>query len=74
MGQAISVPDRSRLVQEFKAHGRSREAIEMAFDDILKQKMKVRHKYGFKPPKTGRRSDVEGEATVGATCLPYCKV
>ena len=36
----------------------------MAFDAILKQKMKVRHKYGFKPPKTGRRSDVEGEATV----------
>ena len=52
------------LTQEYKAHGRSREAIEMAFDEILKQKMKVRHKYGFRPPKTGRRTDMEGEPTV----------
>ncbi|KAL0041566.1 hypothetical protein WJX79_007563 [Trebouxia sp. C0005] len=54
---------RNYLYEEFKAHGRSREAIEMAFDAILKQKMKVRHKYGFKPPKSGRRSDVEGDPT-----------
>ena len=56
-------------MQEYKAHGQSREAVEMAFDEILKQKMKVRHKYGFKPPRTGRRSDVEGEATVSLPSL-----
>lgn len=58
-------------LQEFKAHGRSREAIEMAFDAILKQKMKVRHKYGFKPPKSGRRSDVEGDPTVSLHSWSY---
>ena len=52
------------LVQEFKAHDKSRESIEMALDEILKQKMKIRHKYGFKPPKSGRRTDVEGDPTV----------
>lgn len=51
-------------VQEFKAHDKSRESIEMALDEILKQKMKIRHKYGFKPPKSGRRTDVEGDLTV----------
>lgn len=51
-------------VQEFKAHDKSRESIEMALDEILKQKMKIRHKYGFKPPKSGRRTDVEGDPTV----------
>lgn len=59
------------FMQEYKAHGRSREAIEMAFDEILKQKMKVRHKYGFKPPKTGRRTDVEGEPTVSFPLLQW---
>ena len=51
-------------MQEFKAHDKSRESIEMALDEILKQKMKIRHKYGFKPPKSGRRTDVEGDPTV----------
>ena len=52
------------FLQEYKAHDRSREAIEMALDEILKQKMKIRHKYGFKPPKSGRRTDVQGDPTV----------
>lgn len=52
------------ILQEFKAHDKSRESIEMALDEILKQKMKIRHKYGFKPPKSGRRTDVEGDPTV----------
>lgn len=52
------------IVQEYKAHDKSRESIEMALDEILKQKMKIRHKYGFKPPKSGRRTDVEGDPTV----------
>lgn len=55
-------------MQEYKAHDRSRESIEMALDEILKQKMKIRHKYGFKPPKSGRRTDVEGDPTV--SCQP----
>ena len=45
----------------------------MAFDAILKQKMKVRHKYGFKPPKSGRRTDVEGDVTVRSCPLLFGK-
>ena len=41
----------------------------MALDEILKQKMKIRHKYGFKPPKSGRRTDVEGDPTVSQTLM-----
>ena len=59
----------SSLLQEYKAHDKSRESIEMALDEILKQKMKIRHKYGFKPPKSGRRTDVEGDPTVSHACL-----
>ena len=51
-------------VQTYKAHERSRESIEMAFDTILQEKMKVRHKQGFKPPKRGRKTDLEGDAPV----------
>ena len=36
----------------------------MAFDTILQEKMKVRHKQGFKPPKRGRKTDLEGDAQV----------
>lgn len=58
-----------RLLQEYKAHDKSRESIEMALDEILKQKMKIRHKYGFKPPKSGRRTDVAGDPTVSGAYL-----
>lgn len=57
------------LLQEYKAHEKSRESIEMALDEILKQKMKIRHKYGFRPPKSGRRTDVEGDPTVSRAYL-----
>ena len=36
----------------------------MAFDTILQEKMKVRHKQGFRPPKRGRKTDLEGDALV----------
>ena len=36
----------------------------MAFDTILQEKMKVRHKLGFKPPRRGRKTDLEGDAPV----------
>lgn len=37
----------------------------MAFDDILQKKYKLRNKYGFRPPSTGRKTDVEGDEEVG---------
>lgn len=55
-------------LQEYKEHERSREAIELAFDAILQQKMKTRHKYGFRPPRSGRKTDVAGNA-VGCASL-----
>ena len=60
-------------MQEYKAHDRSREAIEMALDDILKQKMKIRHKHGFKPHQNGRRTDVAGEPEVCSLLNMMCK-
>ena len=70
---AVQVDWTDKCVQEYKAHDRSRESIEMALDEILKQKMKIRHKYGFKPPKSGRRSDVEGDPTVRLElCVQFC--
>lgn len=51
-------------VQTYKRHERSREAIELAYDSILQEKMKVRHKYGFQPPRRGRRSDLQGDPLV----------
>ena len=56
-------------MQTYKGHEKSRESIEMAFDTILQEKMKVRHKQGFKPPKRGRKTDLEGDPEVGARCL-----
>jgi hypothetical protein len=53
---------RNYLYEQYKGHEPSRESIELAFDSILQSSIKFRHKYGFKPPKTGRRSDVSGDA------------
>jgi hypothetical protein len=52
---------RSVFLQTYKAHERSREAIELAYEAILKQDMKRRQKYGFKPPKLGRKTDLEAD-------------
>lgn len=55
---------RNYLSEQYKQHEPSRESIELAFDTILKSKMKIRHKYGFQPPKTGKRSDVDAAPKV----------
>lgn len=50
------------FAQTYKRHERSRESIEAAYENILVLDMKKRQKYGFQPPKTGRRTDVQGDA------------
>ena len=52
--------------QTYKAHERSREAIELAYDSILQEKMKVRHKFGFQPPQRGRRRDLQADPLVSS--------
>lgn len=53
---------RNFLYDQYREHEPSRESIELAFDDILQEKMKVRHKFGFRPPQRGKRSDAQGDA------------
>lgn len=36
----------------------------MSFEKILSEKIHVRNKYGFRPPSTGRKTDVEGDPEV----------
>eukprot|EP00879_Flechtneria_rotunda_P027640 GHRR01029617.1.p1 GENE.GHRR01029617.1~~GHRR01029617.1.p1 ORF type:complete len:246 (+),score=39.37 GHRR01029617.1:210-947(+) len=55
---------RNYLYEQYKWHEPSREAIEMAFDGLLQRHLKGRFKFGFRPPRTGRRSDVLGEQRV----------
>ena len=50
--------------QQYRGHEHSRESIELAYDRILQEKMNVRHKHGFKPVRTGRKTDVQGDAEV----------
>ena len=50
--------------QQYRWHEASRESIELSFEKILNEKMSVRHKRGFQPPNTGRKSDVEGDPEV----------
>lgn len=47
--------------QQYRWHEPSRESIELAFESVLKEKFKARQKLGFRPPRTGRRTDVIGE-------------
>lgn len=49
---------RNYLWEQYKWHEPSREAIEMAFDRLLQKHMGERFKFGFRPPRTGRRSDI----------------
>ena len=44
-------------LQSYRKHAPSREAIELAFDRVLKASYETRQKHGFKPPKMGRRTD-----------------
>lgn len=53
---------RNFLVEQYRAHEPSREAIELAFEDVLQQSMKSRHRDGFRPPQRGRRTDAAGDA------------
>lgn len=55
---------RNYLVEQYKWHEPSKEAIELAFDDILQERIRARQKLGFRPPKTGRRTDLVGETRV----------
>jgi len=43
------VDARNYLSEKYKWHEESREAIEMAFDSILQQRMGARNRFGFKP-------------------------
>lgn len=45
---------RNYLALTYRSHERSREAVEGAFDSILKERMRLRHKLGFRPPRAGR--------------------
>jgi ATP-dependent HslUV protease ATP-binding subunit HslU len=52
------------LKQTYKRHERSREAVELAFDAILKEKMKERQALGFRPPRArGARGGRPGRPT-----------
>lgn len=53
---------RNFLYDQYREHEPSRECIEVAFDDILQEKMKVRHKFGFRPPQRGKRGDAAGDS------------
>ncbi|KAI3429256.1 hypothetical protein D9Q98_005353 [Chlorella vulgaris] len=53
---------RNFLVEQYQGHEPSRECIELALDSILEEKRRVRLKDGFRPPRTGRRTDAAGDA------------
>ncbi|GFR44884.1 hypothetical protein Agub_g6228 [Astrephomene gubernaculifera] len=53
---------RNYLYELYRWHEPSREAIELAFDHLIKEKLSARHKYGFQPIRTGRRGGVLGRA------------
>lgn len=50
--------------QQYKWHAESRESIELAYDAVLQEAYKRRNKFGFRPPKTGRRTDAQGDPEV----------
>lgn len=52
---------RNFLYDQYKSHGPSRESIEQAFDSILQEAMKDRHRLGFRPPQRGRKGDAAGD-------------
>lgn len=57
------------MQQTYKDHADSREAIEGAFDRILKEDWKDRQKYGFRPPRTNKKGDKDAEPVVW---FQYC--
>ena len=65
---------RNFLVEQYKGHEASRESIELAFDDILQEKIKLRAKFGFKPPQRGKYGEAKGDELVrgGAGATGRC--
>lgn len=55
---------RNYLCEQYSWHEPSKEAIELAFDDIIQEKLRSRHKHGFRPPKTGRKTDMRADTRV----------
>lgn len=53
---------RNFLVEQYRQHEPSREAIELAFEKVLSEHMKRRQKGGFRPPQRGKRGEVRGDA------------
>lgn len=53
---------RNFLVEQYRDHDPSREAVELALDAILTERYKVRHRDGFRPPRRGRKGEAEGDA------------
>lgn len=53
-------------VQAYRQHEASREAIEWAYEKILKASFKNREKFGFQPPKSGRKTDLKGDQIVSS--------
>ncbi|KAL6762358.1 hypothetical protein V8C86DRAFT_2520626 [Haematococcus lacustris] len=51
---------RNFLYEDYRWHEPSREAIELAFESILKEKYRVRQKLGFQPPRSGKRGEAVG--------------
>lgn len=47
--------------QQFAAHAPSVEAVEQAYEVILKENMKYRKKFGFQPPSMGRKTDMRAQ-------------
>ncbi|PNH09625.1 hypothetical protein TSOC_003733 [Tetrabaena socialis] len=56
---------RNYLYDLYRWHEPSREAIELAFDTVIKEKLSSRHKFGFQPIRMGRRGDVMAAARAG---------
>ncbi|KAF5832701.1 hypothetical protein DUNSADRAFT_11345 [Dunaliella salina] len=55
---------RNFLYEQYRWHEPSRESIELAFEAILKETYKARRRFGFRPPRTGRREDIIGDPDV----------
>jgi len=55
---------RAFLVEQFAAHAPSVEAVEQAYEVILKENMKYRKKFGFQPPSMGRKTDMRAQKRI----------
>lgn len=51
---------RNFLLEEYRWHEPSREAIELAFEAIMQERLEARNKLGYRPPRTGKRGEAAG--------------